>query len=162
MIRQIKVVLILTAVFFHVVRLSAVDSASANLPAWIANAVQWDAVWGRDEITCNGGKISLSNQLQSSRSHTFGIEMAKYQDGVEALLPELHRLVSIRLTTDQHLASITIETTCASGLQSYHTRLKSLLQGGPVEDRRLQEHLQELTQSAQRQNPQEFTSKSAQ
>lgn len=158
MIRQLKIVLILTALFFHGARLSGVDSAAESLPAWIANAVQWDAVWGRDGVTCTGGKFSLSSQLQSSGSHTFGMEMARYQDGVEALLPELHRLVSIRLTPDQHLASITIETTCESGLQSYHTKLKSLPQGRPVEDPRLQEHLQELNQRTQRQNPQEVSS----
>ncbi len=158
MIRQLKIVLILTVLFFHGVRLSGVDSAAESLPVWIANAVQWDAVWGRDEVTCASGKFSLSSQLQSSGSHTFGMEMARYQDCVEALLPELHRLVSIRLTPDQRLASITIETTCESGLQSYRTKLKSLPQGRPVEDPRLQEHLQELNQRAQRQNPQEVSS----
>lgn len=156
--KQIKIALILTAVLLHGVRLSSVDAATENLLAWIENAVQWDAVWGRDEITCNGGKFKLSNQLQSSSSYTFSIETAKYQDGVEALLPELHRLVSIRLTPDQQLAAITIEPTCESGLQSYYTKLKSMPHGVPVEDPQLKEHFQELNRHAQRQDSQESKS----
>jgi hypothetical protein len=98
MMKYFKTVLILYAALFSGVRFNGIPSGSKNLSAWIANAVQWDAVWGRDELTCANEKFLLSDQLKSSKSHTFAVETARYQDGVVALLPDLHRLVSIRLT----------------------------------------------------------------
>jgi hypothetical protein len=158
MMKYFKTVLILCAALFSGVRLNGIPSDSKNLPVRIANAVQWDAVWGRDELTCTNGKFVLSDQLKSSKSHTFGVETARYQDGGVALLPDFHRLVSIRLTPDQELASITIESTCESGLQSYYAKLKSSPKGQPVQDPRRQEHLGKLNQLSEHPNPEELKS----
>jgi hypothetical protein len=123
--------------------------SDGDVSKWLANAVQWDAVWGPDETTCANITSRLSDVLKSSKSHTFKLETARVHDGVVALLPDLHRLLTIGLTADLQLASITIELTCESDLKSYYAKAKSLPRQ-PIQDPRLQEFLKKLEQGAQR------------
>jgi len=142
------VILVLSVVSVHALQVGGNDSAEKDLSRWITNAVQWDSVWRDDEFTCPSGKSRLSSQLASAKDHTFRMETARYTDGVVALLPELHRLISIRLTPDGQLASVSIELTCEPDLASHYAKLKSLRRPEVPQDPRLQRHLEELQKLA--------------
>jgi hypothetical protein len=137
---------ILTIVLgFATISLAQSGTGQPSVSEWIAGAVRWDALWGADVTTCSGrGKLSLSHELESSVTHSFRMESERHPDGVVTILPELRRLVAIRLTPDQQLASLTIEPTCETNLSDYYARLASLKESALPQDPRLQEHLREL------------------
>lgn len=135
--------IVIAAVALDCQGVSGAGRNASDVSTWVANAVQWDAVWGSG-VTCTDHAPTLSQQLASSKDHIFSIETVQHADGVVVMVPELNRVVSVRLTTDQQLGSIRVETTCEPDLASRSARLKSLQKSSSVQDERLQKHLEEL------------------
>ncbi|HEY6020215.1 MAG TPA: hypothetical protein VIY48_10025, partial [Candidatus Paceibacterota bacterium] len=146
MTRRCKVgltVLIVTMATALEAQTNMVEQSGTQIPKWVTNAVQWDSVWG-SEVTCTDKAPTLSQQLATSADHIFTVEVVRYQDGVVVTLPELHRVVSIKLTSNQQLASLRIETSCEPDLAGHEASLKSLGKSSPIENSRLKRHLDEL------------------
>ena len=147
-----KTALVLSVLLFLGVVIHAMPQArTQTASAWISGAVQWDAIWGT-ELMCESQKFNLDEQLKLKGNHTFKVETARSKDRIVALLPELHRLVTIRLMGDQELASITIASTCEGSLDDYYAKLNSFPREKSVQDPLLQQRLQKLEQRAQSQN----------
>ena len=143
----LAVSMITIAVFATTPRAAAAERAESKTLLWAANAVQWDSVWGSG-VTCSDHGPTLFQQLFSSKDHNFSADFAQYSDGMEVSIPELHRIVSIGLTSDGEFASVRIETNCDTDLASRDTKLKSLDKGPPVQDARLKQHLNTLRKAA--------------
>lgn len=128
--------------------LKADQNSMVQVEQWVTNAIQWDSIWGSD-VTCLTNGLPLSKQLASSTGHLFSMETVQKPDSIVAMVPELHRIVSIRLTPDRRLASIRIETNCETDLRNYESKLRALRKSpAQVHYPRLQKHLQEMREAA--------------